>query len=301
MQLRQLALSLLLAGTALQSHAVGRLADITIVDRDSGAVLPVHYHQGEYWVAGNPGSRYAITYFNRVGERLLAVMSVDGVNVLSGETAGFNQSGYVLSGLQRYQVNGWRKSDSEVAAFAFAAANASYAARTGRADNIGVIGVALFREQRAEPQVQLPDPAIRQRESRGWRREDERVGSSSSPKRESGMADQLSERSSNLPAESDAARGRVESLGKALAPAAPATRLGTAHGQRETSWVSRTQFERAQSQPDEIIQIRYDSRDNLIASGVIRVPVPRQHMPRIDPFPASEQATYVPDPPPLRH
>ena len=77
-------------------------------------------------------------------------------------------------------------------------------------------------------------------------------------------------------------------------------KLGTAHGARETSWVSQTEFTRLQAQPDDIIRIRYDSGENLIASGVIRLPAPPRHWPQVNPFPASEQASYVPDPPPHR-
>lgn len=151
------ALTALLGLAHLPAQAIGRLADVTIVDRDTGATLPVHYARGEYWVAGRPGARYAITVRNRLGERVLAVPSVDGVNVLSGETAAWDQRGYVFSPYERYQITGWRKSDSQVAAFEFSHIANSYAARTGRPAHVGVIGVALFREQ---PPVPQPAPAI---------------------------------------------------------------------------------------------------------------------------------------------
>ena len=151
------ALTVLLGLAHLPAQAIGRLADVTIVDRDTGATLPVHYARGEYWVAGRPGARYAITVRNRLGERVLAVPSVDGVNVLSGETAAWDQRGYVFSPYERYQITGWRKSDSQVAAFEFSHIANSYAARTGRPAHVGVIGVALFREQ---PPVLQTAPAI---------------------------------------------------------------------------------------------------------------------------------------------
>lgn len=75
----------------------------------------------------------------------------------------------------------------------------------------------------------------------------------------------------------------------------PATKLGTAHGERETSVVSRTQFVRNNSQPDEIIRIRYDSHANLVALGVIPSPRPQ---PVPNPFPGA--VSYVPDPPAWR-
>jgi hypothetical protein len=103
------------------AHAVGRLTDINVIDRDSGATLPVYRHRGDYWVAGRPGGRYAVSVRNASGERVLGVISVDGVNVVSGETASWEQTGYVLSPWQSFDISGWRKSDAEVAAFHFAA------------------------------------------------------------------------------------------------------------------------------------------------------------------------------------
>ena len=49
------------------ASALGGLADVAIVDRDSGATLSTYYYRGEYWVAGNPGGRYAIEVRNRSG------------------------------------------------------------------------------------------------------------------------------------------------------------------------------------------------------------------------------------------
>ena len=155
------ALFVLLTMTSLPAHAIGRLADVTIVDRDTGATLPVHYAKGEYWVAGRPGARYAIAVRNRLGQRVMAVPSVDGVNVLTGETAAWDQRGYVFSPHERYQITGWRKSSNEIAAFEFSSAHNSYAGRTGRIANVGVIGVALFREEQPPPSVY---PSVQRRE-----------------------------------------------------------------------------------------------------------------------------------------
>jgi hypothetical protein len=147
---------LALSAWALPAQAVGRLADVTVTDRNTGATLPLYYHRGDYWVAGQYGAKYAIAVRNKLGERVLAVTAVDGVNVLSGETAAWDQAGYVFSPWQQYQVTGWRKSSSEVAAFEFSALGDSYAGRTGRPANVGVIGVALFRERLPEPVAQAP-------------------------------------------------------------------------------------------------------------------------------------------------
>jgi len=280
--------ALLLASPPAQ--AIGRLADVTIVDRDTGATLPVHYARGEYWVAGRPGARYAVTVHNRTGERVLAVPSVDGVNVLSGETAAWDQRGYVFSPYERYQITGWRKSSSEVAAFEFSSIANSYASRTGRPANVGVIGVALFREQPPLPApVATPEPYSQRRDS--------------SSDNSGGLPGRMREEPASpaaaaaAPPPAPEAESSARALGAgSLAKAAPApsAKLGTAHGQRETSVVSHTTFTRLQERPNEVISIRYDSRENLVALGVIREQPVRPPIPRA--FPQSDAVSYVPDP-----
>src|SRR3982074_173024 len=144
--------------TSYDARAAGAIANVTIIDRDSGVTLSTHFFHGEYWVAGTPGARYAIEIRNCIGGRLLAVTSVDGVNVLSGATAGWDQAGYVFNPGERYQITGWRKTNAEVAAFTFTDSSNSYAERTGRPANVGVIGVAVFRER--QPQAVYAPPKI---------------------------------------------------------------------------------------------------------------------------------------------
>jgi hypothetical protein len=246
-----------LAGLAsTQAFAVGRLADVSVTDRDTGQTLTAHYHRGEYWVAGRPGARYAINIHNRQGRRLLAVTSVDGINVITGATAGFAQNGYVFDPWVGYDITGWRKSDAQIAAFEFTAVPRSYAARTGRPDNIGVIGVALFREQAPVPTAQATD-------------------------------DSAAYKSRSI-------EGRAERESLSAAEPAPAPALGTGHGRRETSVVTQVDFEREQSTPNEVIRIRYDSRANLIAMGILRPAAPLPRAPQA--FPEEPALSYVPDP-----
>jgi len=141
----------LAAALSTQACASGRLADLRVLDRAEGRSLSVHWHRGRAYVAGRPGDEYRLSLRNRSGERLLAVVSVDGVNVITGETAAPGQSGYVLPPWGSVEILGWRKSLSQTAAFYFTDLADSYAARTGRPDNVGVIGVALFREKPRRP------------------------------------------------------------------------------------------------------------------------------------------------------
>jgi hypothetical protein len=128
-------------------HAHGALVDLAVYDRTEGRPLPVYWHQGRAYVVGKPGNEYQVQIRNRQREDVLTVVSVDGVNVISGETANPSQSGYVLGPGQAYDILGWRKSLAETAAFYFTALPDSYAARTGRPGNVGVIGVAVFRKK----------------------------------------------------------------------------------------------------------------------------------------------------------
>ena len=138
---------LALTACSTPAAALGSLADINVIDRVTGETLPMYWHDGRWWVPGKPGNRYAVSLTNRSGVRTLNVIAVDGVNVVSGETAAHDQTGYVLNNGQSAQITGWRKNLARVAAFEFTALPNSYAARTGRPDNVGVIGVAVFREK----------------------------------------------------------------------------------------------------------------------------------------------------------
>ncbi len=273
-------------GASSHALAVGRIANVTVIDRTPGTELPVYRHRGEYWIAGTPGGAYAIEIRNQLGARILAVTAVDGVNVISGETAAWDQTGYVFGPNQQYQVSGWRKSDSEVAAFTFTESPNSYAERTGRPANVGVIGIALYREQAPVAQYPLiPPPVPNDADNRA---------EANVP------AAQLPESTSGAPALGDSATARTDSsAGRMAVPPVllemPAPKLGTGHGAREYSHVSYTDFERLQSQPNEIIRIRYDSLGNLMAMGI--VPRQRPMAPGVNPFPGSPSRNYVPDPP----
>ena len=297
MNLSRLGLAAVLVCTGLQAQAIGRLADVTVVDRNTGATLPVYFNKGEYWVAGAPGARYAIAIRNKLGERVMAVTSVDGINVVNGATAAWGQTGYVFGAYYNYQITGWRKSNSEVAAFEFAAASDSYAERTGRPNQVGVIGVAVFKERLPEPVV-LPMPMPYRQE---WDFKESRADNAASPPpAAAATAAPQQSMGAAAPAEAMAERSRSAdaTTAKSLArPAMPSPKLGTGHGQREDSYVSQTSFERLQSQPNEVITIRYDSRENLIAAGVIY-----EHPGRVpNPFPNSDSLSYVPDPPARRY
>jgi len=263
------------AAFACAPAKAGNLVDVGVIDRDTGTTLPTHYHDGKLYIAGTPGHRYSVRIANRTGQRVMTVLSVDGVNAITGETAGASQSGYVLDAYQSTEVDGWRKNMSEIAQFNFTALSDSYAARTGRPSNVGVIGVAVFREKAPV-----------------WR---ERADKITQP----GYAEPQRERAQTPaaappPAARDtaaagAAKSEVDtrSANSTMAKPRPSESLGTGHGAREESIISYTHFERESSTPNEIDSVWYDSYNNLVARGIIDVP---HREPQ--PFPNS----FVPDP-----
>ena len=234
---------------------------VEIYDRTEGRVLPIYWHEGRRYVVGKPGNEYAIRVRNGTGGRVLAVMSVDGVNVISGDTASPRQSGYVLAPYETSEIAGWRTSLSRTAAFYFTALPDSYAARTGRPDNVGVIGVAIFAEKQRP--IALEEP---RRESNA--RMDAKTAQAPMPLSSASPAN-----------EAGAARDQ-------------AAKLGTGYGRSETSYASYTRFERASETPSETIAIYYDSFANLLAQGVpVAPPLARN---RADPFP--DAGRFVPAP-----
>jgi hypothetical protein len=267
--------------------AAGQLVQVQLVDRASGEALPEYRHRGTPYVAGRPGDRYAVRLSNRTGARVLVVLSVDGVNAVSGQTAATGQTGYVLAPWQSADITGWRKSDAEAAAFYFTALPDSYAARTDRPQNVGVIGVAVFRERMPTPRP-VPLELSPSSGSSGSRQDNAerraQAGNDGANKPAHGASEALGS------ADRAAAAGAAAPAAAAPAVTARAERLGTGHGEREYSPISRTSFERASSSPAEIVQIRYDSHANLVAAGIL--PGPRTPHGSPEPFPGG----YVPDP-----
>ncbi len=283
---------LLLALCCLSATACARpLVNLAVVDRDTGEQLAEYGQSGRQYVAGQPGHRYALRLANRTSQRVMVVLSVDGVNVVSGQTAGTGQPGYVLGPWQSTEIAGWRKNYDDIAQFVFTELDDSYAARTGRPDNVGVIGMAVFRERIRQPVYSPPvyspygsrDDERYERQSGGYARNKDAPAPSAAAKasRTQGAADA-------------AESGAYNQSGYAGAPYEPTEqRLGTGHGQREYAPTEQTQFERLSDSPQQVVTLYYDAPDRLAARGII----PRRWLPSRqigpDPFPVG----FVPDPP----
>jgi hypothetical protein len=98
------------------------------------------------YVVGEDGDRYVIQIRNHTGHRVEAVASVDGLDVIDGRAASFHKRGYIVNPFATVEIDGFRRSFDEVAAFRFGSVSGSYAAQKGDDRNVGVIGVAFFEE-----------------------------------------------------------------------------------------------------------------------------------------------------------
>lgn len=250
-----------------------RLAQLDVYDRVSGRSLSVYEKDGQQYIVGAPGHEYALRIRNLTSRRILAVTSVDGVNVISGDAASPEQSGYVIEPWGSVEIAGWRKSTSETAAFYFTEHANSYAARTGRPFDVGVIGIAVFAERPQRVAQRIAEAPRAQKD------EASAETPASPPLAGAGAS------------ASDARRDESDVRERAAAPQ-PMAKLGTGHGRHETSYVRQVNFERATSSPAQLVAIRYDRYESLVAMGVLPGSPPiADRTPR--PFPGLR---FAPDP-----
>ena len=265
-------------------HLRSGLIQVDVYDRADGAALPIYQKDGRHYIVGTPGHEYALRIRNTTGARLLVVTSVDGVNVISGETASAAQSGYVLDPHGSVEIRGWRKSLQRTAAFFFTEHQNSYAARTGRPDNVGVIGVAVFREN-VRPIAQYEPAPRRGRIAEAQSERSSRADGAEAPRAESPAPAAAAN-------ESDASAERRDS-GLGSEASRMMGKLGTGHGRNESSRATLVHFERASEYAAETVVLQYDRRENLAAMGVLPA-VPSVARREPDPFPGGVR--FVPDP-----
>lgn len=100
----------------------------------------------ETYVEGRKGKSYTIKYHNSTNKRQKIVVSVDGLNVMSGDSTW--DRGYVVDAYGSIEIPGWRKDSENVAAFEFSDVRNSYnnLNDSGDTNNVGVIGCKVYNE-----------------------------------------------------------------------------------------------------------------------------------------------------------
>jgi hypothetical protein len=278
---------------------------------------------------GDAAERYIIRVTNPTPNRVEAVVTVDGLDVIDGENGDLKKRGYIVQPYGELRIEGFRTSQTDVATFRFSSVSGSYAAKKGKARNVGVIAVALFEEQAP------PEMVIDQSIAMGGRRaarDDKDLGGAAD--RDGRLADAprgagpyrapakakrpaMEAESEEAPAASAApsgAGGAVRSMPAPYPePSPPLTPplvdccaprpqvqererlgLGTEFGEQRYSAASYTRFIRAAGKPIAIAELRYNDRAGLSALGILVAPTPDEGeiMMRetADPFPGDRFA-----------
>ena len=184
---------LLSAGSAFAQGATARgsLVEVSVlVDGTSAPLYRAADGSGRYYLEARRGAAYELRIDNRSHERLGVVVSVDGVNAVSGERdrslvrPADPGRMYVLDPREGTSVRGWRTSLSDVHRFTFVDEQASYAARTGNANaRMGWIEVAVYRELRPYVWRRPPAPVTGER-NRDEARAQPAAPATEAPKRE---------------------------------------------------------------------------------------------------------------------
>jgi hypothetical protein len=117
-----------------------------------GRPLPTIWHEGRiYLPVPKLGTEYELRVWNHGPRRITAIVAVDGLSVISGQSASEADPGYIVAPGSSIQIKGWRRNLDTVAAFRFTEREDSYAYRMGRAENIGVIGLIAIEEMHRWP------------------------------------------------------------------------------------------------------------------------------------------------------
>ena len=132
----------------LELWAQGGALSVALVD-EAGRTLPGFTAGGRTLVIGEDGERYRIVVRNATDARFEIVASVDGLDVMDGRPADPGRRGYLIDPHGVLTIDGFRTSDSAVAAFRFGRVADSYAAQTAGDRNVGVVGLAIFAERGA--------------------------------------------------------------------------------------------------------------------------------------------------------
>jgi len=299
--------------TALRDRAAGYEMTVLV----DGVPVPTYMHDGSTYLLGRLGARYTLRVANHSERRIEAVVSVDGRDVIDGKPADFRgKRGYLVPAWGSVDIDGWRISQAEAAAFRFSSVSDSYAARTGSAREVGVIGVAVFPERYVPPPIVYPPrrPLALPESSRRYEyEEDEAQGSlgrgyNAAP---AASADAQAPRSAHKasagdePLSDDGGDRRAKSASAdALAPAKRSRPgLGTEYGEAVSSPIYEVAFVRANSsRPAALLGARYNDREGLIAMGI---PVDGTDDPcaaevdlrrTADPFPATDRRFAAPPP-----
>jgi hypothetical protein len=219
-------------------------------------LYPAPDGSGRYYLEARKGCRYLVRLTNRTAERLGVVLTVDGLNVISGERDHGRGRMYVLDPWRHATVQGWRTSLEDVRRFTFVDEEASYAARSNKANRrMGWIEVKVYREKRRWRRPVYRDDVARDSDDRPAEAGDRAGRAEAAPSAPEPMAE---------------GEGRSQGKSSARTRSYP----GTGWGPRAHDPVVLVDF-RPERSPAQQTTLRYEYRRALVALGVL----PSPHVP----------------------
>lgn len=114
--------------------------------------------RGNVWVPANRGDSFQLKVSNHSEGRVMAVCSVDGLCVMTGEVPEDGRlRGYIVKPGAAMLVPGWRLDDDHIAEFEFTESAKSYAAQMGRKnEKQGQLICEIFYEKPPPPKPKPP-------------------------------------------------------------------------------------------------------------------------------------------------
>lgn len=123
-----------------------KLYELHVKVNERRPVREYDHTDGYTYIEGRKGSEYIIEIANNSLERVMAVISVDGLSVLNGTTNW--DDGYIVDAQSTIQIPGWTIDKTKIAKFEFDDPYKSYTSRIGNgSSNVGVIGAMIFKEK----------------------------------------------------------------------------------------------------------------------------------------------------------
>ncbi len=238
---------------------------------------------GHTYIEGRKNSIYELQIRNKTHNSILAIPSVDGLNVLNGESCGVNSAGYVIDPWQVITIPGWKVDSDQAAKFTFKPQNASssrdktYSEQMGAdAINQGMIGVMVFKQKIQQSCNMLRDYSVKE-----WAKP-----ASGNPMYSGSLT------TSNC-CGSMKPFPPVDNVfvGYAHADVDSDKSLGTGFGEATEFKTHDTEFEKASDSPDSIFVLYYDTVQGLKKRGVPVEQFRPESVSEPNPFPASPNVT----------
>jgi hypothetical protein len=113
-----------------------------------GIPIPSYYHQGTTYLEAIKGKEYSIRISNPFGERIAVALAVDGLNTIDAQhTEARMGPKWILEPYESVIIYGWQVNARHARQFFFTNEERSYGARLGKAENLGLISAAFFKER----------------------------------------------------------------------------------------------------------------------------------------------------------